>query len=97
MTRVSNGELAPVTVSGVPNGSAPVMEDGSPGSLLDAIYYERMIELAGTDAVRAYLDRRGSGTLTPGTFYHFPVPGRELQTLGLPIYTFGGNQAGSAE
>ncbi|MTI89624.1 MAG: RagB/SusD family nutrient uptake outer membrane protein [Balneolaceae bacterium] len=96
-TRVQNGELKPISASGVPAGSAPVMGDGSPGSLLDAIYYERMIELAGTDALRAYLDRRGSGTLTPGTFYQFPVPGRELQTLGLPIYTFGGGGAGSAE
>ncbi|MDR9419298.1 hypothetical protein [Gracilimonas sp.] len=97
-TRVANGELAPVTVDGVPAGSAPVMADGSPGSLLDAIYYERMIELAGTDALRAYLDRRGSGTLTEGTFYHFPVPGRELQTLGIPLYTYGGvGNEGSAE
>ena len=49
-----------------------------------------MLECAGTDALRAYLDRRGSGTLTTGTFYQFPVPGRELQSLGMEIYTFGG-------
>ncbi|WP_018128558.1 RagB/SusD family nutrient uptake outer membrane protein [Balneola vulgaris] len=89
-TRVNNGELAPVTVAGVPAGSIPLNADGSEGSLLDAIYYERMLECAGTDALRAYLDRRGSGTLTTGTFYQFPVPGRELQSLGMEIYTFGG-------
>ena len=34
--------------------------------------------------------------MLPGTVLQFPVHGRELETLGLPIYTFGGDQPSSA-
>jgi hypothetical protein len=66
------------------------MADGSCGDLEWALYYERMIELTGTDALRAWMDKRGFGQLTVGTFIHMPIPGRELANTGLPIYTFGG-------
>jgi hypothetical protein len=91
-TRVANGELPAVTANGVPQSAdcAPRTIAGACGSLLDALHYERMIELAGIDAARAFFDRRGFGTLTEGTFVHLPVPARELETIGLPTYTFGG-------
>lgn len=41
-------------------------------------------------AVRAYTDSRGFGRLPRGTFLHLPIPGCELETLRLPLYTFGG-------
>jgi len=100
VTRVTNGELPPVTADGVPESAdcVPRTDEGACGSLLDALHYERMIELTGLDAMRAWLDRRGFGTLTPGTFLHFPVPASELEIVGIPIYTFGGiGREGSAE
>ena len=36
------------------------------------------------------LARLGARTLPEGTPIHFLIPGRELQTLRLPLYTFGG-------
>jgi hypothetical protein len=93
-TRVANGQLPAVTAAGVPQDTlgycVPRKNDGTCGDLFDALMYERMIELAGFDAIRTYLDRRGFGTLVEGTFLHFPIPGRELETLGQPLYTFGG-------
>lgn len=92
VTRVANGQLPPVTADGVTEDDAcvPRTDEGACGSLMDALHYERMIELAGLDASRAYLDKRGFGTLSPGTLLHFPVPATELLGLNLPIYTFGG-------
>jgi hypothetical protein len=90
--RVAAGELPPVTEDGVPQGAecVPRTDDGACGDLWDALRYERGIELAGLDALRSYLDRRGFGTLTCGTFLQFPLPGRELGSTGQQIYTFGG-------
>ena len=92
VTRVGNGELPPVTASGVPQAAdcVPKTRTGQCGDLEYALHYERMIEGAGTDCIHTYVDRRGFGSLTPGTFIHFPIPARELETLGMPLYTFGG-------
>lgn len=99
-TRTANGELPPLTAEGVPASAdcVPRMDGVNCASLLEAIYYERMIEGVGTDALRAYIDSRGIGRLSPGTFVHFPIPARELETLGLPVYTWGGvGQPGAAQ
>lgn len=93
VTRTENGELPPVMVSGVPQAAGCVPKaptTGQCGDLELALYYERQIELFGLDCIRGWADRRGFGMLTPGTILDVPVPGRELSTLGLPIYTFGG-------
>ena len=97
-TRVANGELPPVTIAGPPDapGCVPRKLNGSCGSLWDALRYEKRIEMAGVDPTVAYFDARGWQTLLENSFVHFPVPGRELETLGLPLYTFGGGLAGSA-
>lgn len=93
-SRVGNGQLDPVTASGVPgdiNSCVPRTMDGQAcGNLLDALHYERMIEGAYADAYRAWFDRRGFGTLAEGTYYHLPIPVRELQAFDQPFYTFGG-------
>jgi hypothetical protein len=90
--RVAVGEHPPVMADGVPAGGecVPRTDTGDCGDLWDALRYERGLELAGLDALRSYLDRRGFGTLTCGTFLHFPVPGQELGATGQQIYTFGG-------
>ena len=91
-TRVANGELPAVTAAGVPEAAdcVPKRADGSCGDLEWALYYERMIELTGTDALHAWMDKRGFGQLTAGTFFHMPIPGRELANTNLAIYSYGG-------
>jgi starch-binding outer membrane protein, SusD/RagB family len=57
---------------------------------LDAIFYEREIELLGQGYLIGFCDMRRRDMLQKGTPLHFPVPGIELQTLDLENYTFGG-------
>jgi hypothetical protein len=84
--------LPAVTVDGVPAGETcvPKRLDGTCGTLMDALIYERQIENSGLDNYMAYLDARGFGKLLTGTFLMMPVPARELATVGIPIYSFGG-------
>jgi len=76
-TRVTRGGLAPVTAA-----------DGK-ANLLKAIQYEIDIELF-TTAANGLYERRRIDNLQIGTPRHLPVPAKELETLGLPVYTFGG-------
>jgi hypothetical protein len=89
-TRVGRGHLAPLTGA------------SSTNDLLAALFYERDIELWDTGAGQPWFDRRridkslmynginiGAG-LQPGTPRHLPVPAKELETLGIPVYTYGG-------
>ena len=96
-TRVANGKLPPVDVNGPPQATAaqkaacvPRRDDGSCGDLFDALMWESRIENFGIEATIAWANARGWGKLLPGTMIHLPIPGRELQTLELPYYTFGG-------
>lgn len=84
--------LPAVTAAGVPEADdcVPQTRTGACGSLLDALIYERRVELYGVDAMRAYADNRGFGLLREGTPIHMPIPARELAALDLPVYTFGG-------
>ncbi len=59
-------------------------------AVLSAIFYERMIELSHNGWMIHFGDMRRRDMLQQGTPLHYPVPGRELETLGLEIYTFGG-------
>src|SRR5690606_38847822 len=70
--------LPPVTAAGVPEVDGqcvPRTDSGACGTLMTALRYERFIELAGIDAVRAYADARGFGMLPDGSFMSLPVPG----------------------
>ncbi|MEO7104633.1 MAG: RagB/SusD family nutrient uptake outer membrane protein [Gemmatimonadaceae bacterium] len=77
-TRVGRGNLTPVSAGA-----------GAP-ALLAAIQYEQSIELFATGPGLAYYNRRRMNGLQPQTPLHLPVPAKELQTDGLPVYTFGG-------
>lgn len=77
-TRVGRGGLPPATAG-----------DGA-ATLLNMIEYERDIELMNTNGGALYSRRRVDG-LQPGTVRHLPVPAKELETLQLPVYTFGGS------
>ena len=97
-TRVAAGELPPVTAAGT--GTRPTCvprrDNGDCGDLMDAMLYEKRMELHAVEAIMHWADWRAFGKLPKGSMMHFPVHGRELQTLGLPIYTFGGSLPGSA-
>lgn len=92
-TRVPAG-LRPVTADGPPAGRdcVPRRDDGSCGDLLDALQYEKRIELFPSTADINYYDARGWGRLLPGTPLHIPVVGRELITRGFDFYTFGSTE-----
>jgi hypothetical protein len=91
-TRVANGELPPVTLDGPPNtpGCVPRKLNGQCGSLWDALRYEKRIEGLGVTGVIGFFDARGWQALAENSLLHLPVPGRELGTLQLELYTFGG-------
>ena len=89
-SRVANGQLPPVTTSGVPvsTGCVPRRYDGTCGDLWDALVYEKRIETYGTAI--SFFDLRGWGCLLEGTLIELPPPGRQLQLIDKPIYTKGG-------
>jgi hypothetical protein len=91
-TRVANGELPPVTIDGPPDaaGCVPRKLNGQCGSLWDALRYERGIELLGMSGVIRFFDMRGWQGLAEHSITQLPIPGRELGTLRLENYTFGG-------
>lgn len=97
-TRLANGQLPEITIDGPPDvpGCVPRKTTGACGSLWDALRYEKRIEGAGVDGQVAYWDARGWNTLAKNSFIQFPLPGRELEILQQPIYTYGGGGAGSA-
>lgn len=57
--------------------------------LLDQIQYERFLE-AYESPGNPFFDRRRTGTLGSKQFTQFPIPALELNTLAIPLYTFGG-------
>ncbi len=89
-TRVTRGQLNPAMGSDPRGSSTDAQSHLDSASLWAKLKHERRIETFQTAAGLAYYDDRGLGDLVPGTPIHFPVPGRELETLGLPNYTFGG-------
>jgi hypothetical protein len=93
LTRVANGQLPPVVDAGtVPGGAdcVPKRPDGSCGNLMDALKWEKRNEVRFTGFAGFFYDDRGWGDLVSGTALHWPVPGRELELLQVPFYTFGG-------
>lgn len=88
-TRVGRGGLSPLTGA------------ESDATLLAAIDHERDVELANTNAFDLFYARSApvvsplaanplGGRLQNGTVRHLPVPAQELETLGKPVYTYGG-------
>ena len=69
----------------------PKRWDGTCGDLRDALMYEKRVQLYGREGIIPWADLRGWGCLLEGTPLHLPVPAKDLDLLGLPRYTFGGN------
>ena len=86
----------------VARGRLPSLNSPSSEIILNAILYERAIELLSTAPMGFWFDRRrtadrlsfealdGLGGLQNGTPAHLPVPARELGVQGLPTYNIGG-------
>ena len=96
--REPEGELPPATANGVQGQTdcVPRTPDGSCGDFLDVLVYEKGLAIMAEHAGDMWADKRGWGRLTPGTLIQLPVPARELETLALEIYTFGGSSGGAA-
>ncbi|MEX2283621.1 MAG: RagB/SusD family nutrient uptake outer membrane protein [Gemmatimonadota bacterium] len=91
-TRVARGKLPPVAATGTAGADCvPRTTTGTCGDLMAALMYEKRIEAFAVASGGAFFDARGWGILVPGTQLHFPVPARELETLGLLNYSFGGS------
>jgi hypothetical protein len=79
-TRVGRGNLPPATAA-----------DGAT-TLLSYISYERDVEITNTSGTTLYWRRAVTDQpLQAGTACQLPIPAKELETLRLPIYTFGGS------
>lgn len=97
-TRVGNGGLTPVAGAGTvptePDGSCVPRkrfdEQGTCGDLLDALQWEHDMEVHLIVAGLTYFFTRGHGELVPGTPVHLPIPAKDLETLQMDVYTFGG-------
>jgi YD repeat-containing protein len=77
-TRVGRGNLTPATAA-----------DGA-ATLLNYISYERDVEITNTSGTTLYWRRAVTDQpIQAGTACQLPIPAKELETLGLPIYTFG--------
>lgn len=74
--RSTKGNLAPAT-------------DDSDASIEHLLHYEYSIELGGTGQGLTWAFMRRHDLLQIGTPLHWPVPARELEVLGLPVYTYG--------
>ncbi|NOY36784.1 MAG: RagB/SusD family nutrient uptake outer membrane protein [Chlorobi bacterium] len=77
-TRTQRGQLSPIDA-----GADKI-------TILNAIFYERDIELMFTGAGTSFFDMRRRDMLQTGTPLHFPVPAGDLEILEMDIYTFGG-------
>jgi hypothetical protein len=77
-TRVTRGNLTPLA------------DSSSKQEIMDAIFYERYVELFNTALGGGFFDRRRTNQLQTGTFRHFPIPASVLQVIGKELYTFGG-------
>ncbi len=98
-TRVGNGGLTALTGEGTvptePGGGCVPRKRFDPagtcGDLMDALQYEHYMEINVVYAADSYFFTRGHGELFPGRPLHLPIPAKELETLQMDIYTFGGD------
>ncbi len=75
----------------------PAFTSTACGTILEAMKWEKRLEMAFTAYGGWYFDSRGWGDLPEGTPLHWPVPVQELDARRLPIYNLGGvGQAGGA-
>jgi hypothetical protein len=81
----------------VPGGAAcvPKLPNGTCGTLLEAMKYEKRMETAFTGYAIWFTDSRGWGDLPAGTAIEWPVPYQEMQARLQPFYN-GTRQSGAS-
>jgi hypothetical protein len=79
----------------VDRGGLPPAQADDP-LLLEKLMYDKRIELLTTAGGLAYFDARGWGILHERSPIHFPIPALQLELIGEPAYSFGGDNAGGA-
>jgi hypothetical protein len=77
-TRISRGNLS------------PVQYNSTDQQVLEAIDYERTIELFLCSCGLPFFDMRRKDLLQKGTPLHFPIPGEQLRIMLMPYYSIGG-------
>jgi len=90
---------SPITAAGLINNSRVTRGGLTPASgaegtpaLTAMISYERDVELINTSGTTLWWRRSITDQpLQTGTVCQLPIPAKELETLALPIYTFGGS------
>ncbi len=70
----------------------PLPSTASKEEVLEAIFYERDIELIMTGFGIAFFDMRRRDMMQKGTLLHFPIPAKEFMLLEKEIYTYGGEE-----
>lgn len=72
-------------------GQLPAIDNNaSDQEVMDAIFYERAIELYLSGCGLPFFDMRRRDLMQCGTPLHFPIPGQQLNVMLMPQYTFGG-------
>lgn len=99
----ANGGLPALTGSGAnmvaPGGAAscvPRNNGSTCANLLEALKYEKRIELFHYGLGTEFFDDRGWGDLVKDQWTQIPIPGSELMLLLEDIYTFGGSGGNSS-
>jgi hypothetical protein len=88
--------LNATNAAGLNTSCVPKLPNGACGDLWEMLKWEKRLETYHVNLGAWYFDGRRWGDLMQGTFLHLPVPGRELEVLEMPNYTFGGSGAGAA-
>lgn len=68
-----------------------------PEAVYAAIHYERLVEFAYTGMGISFFEMRKEDLLQKGTLLHFPVPGKALDAIPEPYYTYGGTEGVAGE
>src|SRR5690606_23846696 len=68
-----------------------------PEAVYAAIQYERLVEFAYTGMGISFFEMRKEDLLQKGTLLHFPVPGKGLDAIPEPYYTYGGTEGVAGE
>lgn len=73
----------------VTRGNLPLIAETA-AAVKAAIHYERMIELPISSVGISFFEMRKEDLLQKGTPLHFPIPGKALESIPAPNYTYGG-------
>jgi len=77
------------TSARVTRGNLPPLP-ANQAQIIQAIHYERMVELTLSGMGIEYFQMRKEDKLQKGSILHFPIPGAQLEVMEMENYTFGG-------